>query len=244
MLNPTHRNALLAALLAAPGLPAATLDVPNGSFENPVVTGPLPVDNDVADWTKTPQPVWYDPADFGGITWHQTSGVFPNPPEGQPSRIQNLDGNQALYLFSFPTAGLYQELAATFEVGLTYDLTVGLRAGGGLPEGSALMLSLYYTDAGARIPVASTTVAYSAAGFPDPTRLEDRTVSLPEVAPGSAWAGKPIGVELMAAVPAPTSGYWDMDKVRVTAVPEPGAVSLLALGLGGGWLARRRARRG
>ncbi|HMO64646.1 MAG TPA: PEP-CTERM sorting domain-containing protein [Verrucomicrobiota bacterium] len=233
---------LAAALLPAPGpaLAAGALAVPNGSFENPVVAGPFPVDNNVADWTKTPQPDWYDPEMFGGITWHQTSGVFPNPPPGQGGHIENLDGHQALYLFSFPTAGLFQELGAAFAAGLRYDLTVAARGGGGLPEGSLLQISLYYADGGDRVPIASTMVGYSAAGFPDPARLVDFTVSTPAVTDGSPWLGQPIGVAIEAAVPQPSQGYWDIDNVRVLAVPEPGALGLVALGLGGFWLLRRR----
>ena len=108
---------------------AAPVSLSNPSFELPS-TGF--VDTRVDGWAKTPAPVWFDPALAGGASWDQVSGVFANPPVGQATRKTNIDGNQALYLFALPTAGLTQTLSATYEVGVSYTLTLGVAGGGGL----------------------------------------------------------------------------------------------------------------
>jgi hypothetical protein len=40
-----------------------------------------------------------------------------------------------------------------------------------------------------------------------------------------------------------TFGNWDFDNVRLTAIPEPGSVAVLGLGLGGLLMIRARANR-
>jgi hypothetical protein len=61
------------------------------------------------------------------------------------------------------------------------------------------------------------------------------------VGSGDAWAGKPIGVQLIAASGTGV-GYWDLDNVRLeaTVVPEPGTWALLGTGAGLLWVAGRR----
>jgi hypothetical protein len=233
---------LMASLSATQG---ADIAVPNGSFELPSTTF---VDPRVDFWSKTPQPSWFDPSQTGGITWDQMSGVFANTAVGQPNHITNVDGTQALFLIALPQAGLTQVLSAAeakFEVGFSYQLTVGVLGGGGIPEGTALQLGLFYLD-GANMPVTvgSATVTYSAATFPTITQLVDQSLTVPVVQAGDAWAGKAIGISLVG-MSGTGSGYWDLDNVRLTssAVPEPGTYALLGVGLVGlGWSVRRRHR--
>ncbi len=248
-------TALLAWAAGQGVLQAETIAVPNGSFESPTPPPGFPVNTSIDSWQETPQPGWYDPDVFGGVTWDQLTGVFPNTAPGEPNHIDNLDGSQAAYLFAVPGAGLFQDYSSTdwnhpsplhlfdakFQLGMAYNLTVGVLGGSGMTDGASLQLSFYYRDAGNNpVTIASTDVTYSLANFPTITQLHDYQVSLPAVQAGDPWAGQNIGVQI-----APTSlggTYWDVDNVRVQAVPEPGSLSLLALGFGGLWLARARSR--
>jgi len=222
---------------------AQSLNVANHSFESPEVLPPFPVDTRIDSWTKTPQPDWFEPQ--GGITWDQLSGVFPNTAPGTPNHIANLDGNQAVYLFALPQAGLSQVLDSRYEAGLQYTMTIGLRGGGNIAEGSTLLLGFFYVDdAGAPVTVATAQVSYSAAAFGDPSQLQDRQVATGVVGAGDATIGKNIGIQIVG-VSGQGEGYWDMDNVRVTAevVPEPQTWALLALGACGLLFAGRRNRR-
>jgi hypothetical protein len=69
----------------------------------------------------------------------------------------------------------------------------------------------------------------------------DFSVSVPTVQPGDAWANQNIGIQIKSLF-GTGDGYWDMDNLRLTAVPEPGTLSLLALGLGGWFCLRRKPR--
>lgn len=218
---------------------AESLAVRNFSFELPATTF---VDPRVESWNKTPQPDWFVPQ--GGVTWDQLSGVFANTAPGSATHITNLDGNQAVYLFSLPQAGLSQVLDSKYEAGLQYTLTVALRGGGNITEGTSLMLGLFYLDdAGAPVSVATASVSYSAAGFGDPSQLQDRQVVSGVIGAGADLVGRNIGVQIIGTSGG-GEGYWDMDNVRVTAevVPEPQTWALLFLGVSGLLVAGRRNR--
>ena len=219
---------------------AATIDVPNPSFESPTTNFADPA---IGSWQKTAQPGWFDPTTFG-YSWDQLSGVFLNTAVGQPDHIDNVIGSQAAFLFAVPTAGLTQDLAAPFGIGQSFELTVGLIGGGGnMPAGSILEIGLYYRDDGNNIvTVATNDIAFDGTLFPNTTHLVDFTVSLAAVQAGDAWAGKPIGVELMSLAATP-GGYWDMDNVRLTSVPEPSTWGLAVSGLGAMLMLRRRSVR-
>jgi hypothetical protein len=255
----TNDTALLLAaglvLLGTSPARAAAIPIPNGSFESPAPPPGFPVSPMIDSWQETPQPIWFNPADFGGMTWDQMSGVFPNPPPGDPARIDNADGQQAVYLFAVPSVGLFQDYASvawnegapshafdvTYEVGLSYELTVGVLAGPGMAPGATLQVSLYYRDGSDQfVTVASRDIVFSPAEFPTTTHLNDYQVHLPTVAAGDAWAGQKLGVSLLAMTPG--GSYWDVDNVRLVAIPEPGPLTLLALGAGAVWVGRRKVR--
>ncbi|HAB16277.1 MAG TPA: PEP-CTERM sorting domain-containing protein [Verrucomicrobiota bacterium] len=225
-------------------LVADPVDVPNYSFESPTVPEGFPVSNTIDSWQKTPQPVWFDPNTFG-IEWNQLSGVFPNPPSTEGNHIDNMTGNQALYLFALPTVGLFQEVGANFTAGMAYTLTIGILGGGGIPEGSTFEFGIYYEDGvNGQMQVASNSVEFTSASFPTATHLIDYQTGTVVVQPGDAWVGKAIGVSLVATS-GTGAGYWDLDNIRLdaTVVPEPSSWGLAILGLGGvlwGCHSRRR----
>ncbi len=217
--------------------------VPNGSFESPSTSFASPF---VDDWQKPAKPDYFDEAAFG-FQWVQTAGVFANTAPGSPDHIDNMDGLQSAFLLGFPQAALFQELPeaeARYTPGLAYRLEVDL-FGKGLTEGSILTLGLYYRDdADQAVSVGTLPIVYSAAAFPSTTHFSEFVVEVPVVQAGDAWAGEPIGVMLESTF-GTGSGFWDVDNVRVTAVPEPMSLGLVGVGLAGLALLRmRRCRQG
>jgi hypothetical protein len=169
--------------------------------------------------------------------------LFDNTPVGTTNHIDNADGGQVGFLFAAAGVGFNQDLSATYQVGMSYDLTVGIiGGGGGMPVGQSFEISLYYRDgANAVVPINATPIVFNTVDFPTTTHLVDYSVQL-GVQAGDAWAGKNIGIELRATSGVGAGDYWDVDNVRLTAVPEPGSVILLALGLGGLWWTHRHRR--
>jgi hypothetical protein len=206
-----------------------TIDVPNFSFESPQTDF---ADPQVDAWQKFPKPDWYD--ESGGFLWTQLSGVFKNTAPGQSDHIDNVDQNQALFLFGVPQNGLFQTLDATYEIGHTYSVTAGFAGGGAnMPEGSTLLLALYYVDAGNFVQIATTPITYTHAAFPNLTHLIDMSANSALVKPTDAWAGKNIGVMLMAVPTQETSGgYWDLDNVRLSS-SVPSSTFSVAVSLAG-----------
>ncbi len=245
-----HRTVWLSSLTAvitAFSVNATDIPVANGSFELPSTTF---VDPRVDSWTKTPQPDWFDPSLTGGITWDQMTGVFANTASDQLNHINNLDGNQALFLIALPQVGLSQVLSAPdakYQAGFSYQLTLGMLGGGNISEGTSLQLGLFYLD-GANLPVSvgTTTVSYSSAVFPGINNLVDQSLVVPGLQAGDGAVGKSIGVSIVS-LSGTGAGYWDLDHVRLSAaaVPEPGTLALFGLGLGGmAWSLRRPRNRG
>jgi hypothetical protein len=219
--------------LWAGALQAGNIYVPNGSFELPATVFADPR-NDL--WEEAPKPVWYD--ELANGPWGQLTGVFLNSATNSPDYIDNMDGKQAAFFFALPGVALFQDYLSTygtnaspahdfnarFEVGKSYQLTVGvIGGGGGMSNGVTLALSLYYRDgASNRVTVAATTVTNQPANFSNTTHFIDFQVQLPAVKAGDAWAGQHIGVQLLSTVGFDlASGYWDLDNVRLTSVRAP-----------------------
>jgi hypothetical protein len=231
----------LVAASAGPA-PAAPVPVGNHSFESPDVPNSSPYASPVIDvWQK-----------LGGT--FQT-GIFYNTADAGAPPVTGADGEQLGFIFADPTtgSGLAQDLfdgstPIRYQVGRSYQLRVALQGGGGgMPAGVRLALQLYYVDptivAGDnRVPVATNTVSNTNVG--PITALSDQVVDVPTVTAGQAWAGRQVGIRMVSVDnPAVTeSGYWDVDNVRLTAVPEPAAAGLLGGGAILGLL--RRPRRG
>lgn len=220
--------ALAASLLA--GLARGqTIPVPNGSFETPDT--PF-ADPRVDSWQKSPKPVWFEETDVQ--QWDQLTGVFLNTAPGSADHIDNIDGDQAIFLFAVPEVALFQDFDstdwanstpthafdATFEVGKSYQLKVGVIGGGGnMLEGVSLEAALYYRDSASnQVVVASSNIVHSAAVFTNTTHFIDFQLDVPAVKDSDPWAGQHIGIRLLSTVaPNLVGGYWDIDNVRLTA---------------------------
>lgn len=233
----------LATILSTCGiLQAQPISVPNHSFELPS-TGF--VTNNFDSWQKSARPAYFDFIEQNyGYTWNQMSGIFAGT-----GAYGNLHGSQAAYLFSFPQVGLLQDYSTmdfndvvpsndfntTFGVGKSYTLTLGVFGkgfAGNMTEGSMLGLSLYCRAGTNMVTVgAPTVITYTAAGFLNsgPLNLQDFQVNVPTVQAGDAWAGQNIGIKI-ETIYGTGDGYWDIDNVRLTAVPEPGSLGLIAVG--------------
>ncbi|MBI3415278.1 MAG: hypothetical protein HY043_08155 [Verrucomicrobia bacterium] len=231
----------MAAVVFSHTLYAQKIDIPNSSFESPVVSFvAIPIDA----WQKLPKPDSF--VETGGITWDQEVGVFKNTPTNSLDHIDNCDGNQAIWLFAVPQVGLFQDydskdaqtptpthaFDAKFELGKAYQLTVGLIGGGGnMAEGATLELSLYYRDAASNmVTVAATSITNTADIFTNRTHFINFDVKVPSVKAGDAWAGRHIGVQLKSTVtPELAGGYWDVDNFRLSAITRPALVLSYAL---------------
>ena len=221
------------AIAASPHpMQAASLLVPNPSFESPATTF---VDINIDSWQKSSKPDWYN--EGGGFTWVQLTGVFKNTSPSSPDHIDNCDGNQALWLFAVPEVGLFQDydsldwndlspthdFNATFEAGKSYQLTIGvIGGGGGMLQGATLELRLYYRDAASnKVSVAVTSITNTPAVFATTTHLIYFEVRTPVVKPSDTWAGRHIGMEMLSTVDTNLQGgYWDLDNVRLSSFTE------------------------
>lgn len=248
-----HLSLIIGGSLIVAGMHAQAqpITVPNYSFESQIAPTSYPYVNTFIDsWQKAPEPAYYGPA-IGvpfGIPWDGTAGVFhdTNP-------YANHDGIQAGYILGFPGVTLYQDynsspthdFNATYDVGQSYTMTIGVFGKSTLAPGSTFELSLYYLDgANNHVVVDSTTITYSADAFPTTGTLSlvDYQVTVPTVMAGDAWAGQHMGIQLTSTSPIElaTGGNWDFDNVRLMAVPEPGTMGLMAIGGAAAMYARRR----
>jgi len=214
-------------------LHAATLPLPNASYESPLVPPVQPYAGpDMDFWQKSPQPGWYEPTNNFDTPWEDLMGTFYNVPF-PGSFIDNCDGTQAAFLFASSDVAIFQDydsiygtnttpshaFNAKFNVNRAYNLTVGvIGTGGGMKDGVPLQLSLYYRDSSSNmVTVAATTITNSAQLFPTNTHFVDFSVYVPGVRAADPWAGQNIGVQIASAVGFDLAGgYWDVDNVRLT----------------------------
>jgi len=210
---------------------AQAINVPNGSFESQSGVGyPFGVNIFLDSWQKAPKPGYFDYIEENfGFYWVQTAGAFVDTnPYG------NHTGMQVGYILPYPEVALFQdystvdwndaapthEFNATFNVGRSYKLTIGVFAKN-MTEGSSLQLSMYYRDSlDNPVTVASTIITYSAANFPvtTPLNLIDYEVIVPTVSAHDDWAGQNIGIKL-ESINGDGNGNWDFDNVRLISVP-------------------------
>ena len=210
----------------------ATLPLPNSSFESPETEF---VSLQVDSWQKLPKPEWF--VETPEQQWDQLVGIFKNTDPGAPDHIDNVDGEQAIYLFAVPQAGFFQdydsiggtnaepthEFDLQYEPGKSYQITFGVVGGGGnMVEGTSMLASLYYRDEeGNFVTIASTSVVHSASTFPTSTHLVDFTLRTPPVQATDAWAGRHLGMMFAStATPEQAGGYWDLDNIRLESFQE------------------------
>jgi hypothetical protein len=175
----------------------------NPSFELPQTTYAQP---GAEDWVTA------GPTTFG-------AGVFRNLPAGQAGSISNAVGNQLAFISTQTGDELSQIVAANFEPGRIYSLSVGVAKSMVTPPqpSDKLCIELYYTANAARQPVAFTDVTNEAAANLSDSALKYFSTRSPVIAPGDAYANQPIGI-LFATAGA--GGYLDLDNVMLTSLPQ------------------------
>ncbi len=222
-------SAFVVLLLTSPALSDA-ITIPNGSFEGPFVANLPPYASaNISIWQKSPPPASWT---YGATQWYNGAGTFVNVAYDWIDNLTPTGGTsvhqQASFMFSSPGLEISQQLTDTFQVGTSYQLTVGIQGGGyGMVLGCPMQIGLYYLDGGGNQVMVGTTTVLNDNPSPtgDITHLPDRQLSIPAVAAGSPWAGQNIGVALLqTATPANAGGYWDIDNVRLVATITPTAV--------------------
>jgi hypothetical protein len=161
--------------------------------------------------------------------------------------VDNLDGVQGGFFFAAPQNELYQDLTtATYQVGSYYHASFMAEGGGyGMPLGTPLQLSLYYRDAGNTPITIASVIATNTNDNPSANPLTHLTTyqfDTPTVLSSDLWAGKPIGIALTSHSDFSNgTGFWDLDNVQLSQLPEPASLGILAIGALALCLRRRRA---
>lgn len=215
---------------------ASLLPVINPSFESPTTDFAWPF---VDGWTT------FGPEFDEVYQAYLNTGVFLNQPAGDPERPGHIAGAEGLQLAFIGTETLneFRQVLGgeAFEAGQLYTLSVGLATSLFSPpaETDKLVMELYYLDAaGGPHPVASLDVFNDVAAGLSDSQLKRFEFTTGPVGENDPWNGRPIGIRF-STIGAP-GGFFDMDDVRLSAVPEPASAGLLSLA--GLLLMRRRMR--
>ena len=239
-----------------PTASAAFLNIPDASFESPVVPPdvvaagfalPFEAPGAYAYYGVTPSP-WQSEGPSGNTPLGPAkfnTGIFANLATGQPGHITNADGTQLAFLSVHtvdPNNVIWQTLSDVYQAGQAYTLTVGVSVSYYQPPAAddAILLGLYYLDTlGQRQPVRTQSI--SLVGLRSDL-LQDVSLTLPQAAVGDSWVGRPISLDIRSAGTSATGGFVDLDNVRLdaTSVPEPAT----GLGLAGAALWLMLSRRG
>jgi hypothetical protein len=210
---------------SAPAM-AESVYVPNASFEEPVLAPHTIGGYSGLDWICP---------DYAGNG--QLSAIYNNDPTNPWGKvITNQDGSN-LCLFmgvvnpEIPAAvQIFQDLAATYEVGKSYTFTMGIARRFDEPgyDTDTLDLRLFCRNTPGLV-LASTPV--TKAELLDDT-LRYFSVSIPAVQATDSWANQPMGIWVSTTVGpqfGQPSGAWILDNASLsaTAVPEPTSLGLL-----------------
>ena len=143
------------------------------------------------------------------------TGVFANTSVDSWDHVVNADGLQLAFLGSESGNAFEQDLAAAYEVGCDYRLTVALGVSSRFPPSSEVQLDmvelvLYYYDETecADIVVRSIEPTSLSSG-----RLQDFSVYVPSVQAGDLWAEKSIGIAIRSI--GMPGGFWVLDNARL-----------------------------
>jgi len=144
------------------------------------------------------------------------TGTFRNTAESSEDHIVNADGDQLAFLGSVSGNSLSQFMALKYQVGKSYQLTVGVCISASVPPvgGDPLILEFLYWDVFNSVPIVATQVPGT--GLTS-TFLEDFTLNLPTVQSEDIWANRNIGITIRAS--GEGGGFWDLDNVRVMEFP-------------------------
>lgn len=218
---------------------ATVIPILNPSFELPTVTLAQVASPFVDNWVSDgPSKLEFPPG--SGFFVNTNVGIFPNTPSSSPDSIDNVDALQAAFMGAQTGNELTQALTTNFQAGQTYTLTVAVAHSFGQPPDStaAVRLALYYLDGTQRKLVASRDVFNGATTALSANHLLDFSAVSPTLLPSDPAVGQPIHVLLTTN--GPVGGFFDLDNVRLTAVPEPSAACLI---VGAGLLLAGRRRR-
>lgn len=227
---------------------AGVIDIANNSFESPTVA-PNPALLTAPPWILDGSGTVYEPFGPGTGTVAAGVGIFTNPGTGSVGHLNGVDGNQLSYLFNSAGNSITQGLvnpgntnqATTFQAGQSYTLTVAAANATAAPgPTSKLFVDLFYVDGTGRHNVAEKIL--------DPSLLSGtQIIDFSTTPTGPLLAGDPaiakqINVGFFAT--GPGGGEFDVDNVRLVAVPEPASFSLLGAGVASLLLRRRRSHQG
>src|SRR3954471_25045667 len=121
-------------LAAGSAAQAASITVPNYSFELPDAHTPFGVSTAITNWTT-----YGDlPFDTGGGANSSGTGIFPNVNPDTSVNFTNADQNQVAFIFtksSIPTNvdGLEQVLTTTYQAGKAYTVRIDVGLAGSAP---------------------------------------------------------------------------------------------------------------
>ena len=143
------------------------------------------------------------------------TGVFANTDPNSLDYIVNADGSRLAFLRSLQGIALEQDLAATYNTGCGYRLTVAIGIDTDSPPVNALEIALYYlNDNNERVDIVFPTVVTPMTWS---RQLEDVSLYLPTVGtigdPACPWAGRKIGIAIRAT--GEGSGFWIIDNIRL-----------------------------
>jgi hypothetical protein len=229
---------------------AASITVPNFSFESPDAHTPFGVSTKIDNWTTYGETSF----DTGGGPSSTGTGIFPNVNPDNSINFDNADQNQVAYAFSKSSIpanrdGLEQILTATFAANQVYTLRLAVGLAGANPGANdPFTFNLFYYDPAnptARPTVATNTIFNDGISPLSKTHLNDFAATSALLLPGNPAVGKQIGIEIFTAlgsdVNATAGKQYDFDNVRVDATPEPATFATLAV-VAVASLARRQRR--
>src|SRR5258708_29822542 len=185
--------------------PAASITVPNFSFESPDAHTPFGVSTKIDNWTT------YGEASFdtGGGPSSTGTGIFPNINPDNSINFDNANQNQVAYVFSkssIPTNrdGLEQILTATFAANQVYTLRIAVGLAGANPgPNDPFTFNLFYYDPAnptARPTVATNTIFNDGISPLSKTHLNDFAAMSASILPANPAAGQQIGIWIFPAL--------------------------------------------